>query len=613
VALRPVQLFGFVLAAALVAVPAHAEDSRIDKAKKVRDEILEKRRGQLAGVAARPDLPVESDPFLASTAAARERLAAIDAQIEEKRRASGQSAAPREKLQAKSDELALQVNAIQEQNRARVEAIYRSAKLGAGAAGWHPEPARSARLSRYLASVAEVQQKKLELVEIEHGSIIAALDKVRADDASVRAELHALDADRTEALASLERAMADAGMPRMANAGASRMAGLTPEEAEAEALAQEHAAALSGSPEPSRDAAADSALAVERAMALLKAKTGIKPVGEIAVAKTGEEPGPTATGGLPATGAGEPGEGAANGDFTWPSPVGTVAAKADAAAKAEAEAEEKARAEEAALAARAAEAEKVVMAAAKAEADKAAAKAAEEKAAAELARAKADEVKAAEEARAAELARAAKEEAHGTSGELEDGPAVLAPSPAPAGEPVASVPAQPGGEAPTDADAAATEAEKNKRPNLLSRMFGGGDRESDAFASSRGSLPPPVAGKVVANYGQQHKSGATYRGVILRAGHSAPIKAVAGGKVSFAGNVPGLGNTVIVSHGGRYHTVYARLGSLEVKEGESVGGGTEIGTLPADNADMHFELRDQGKAIDPVPWLKGGVPGAAAQ
>jgi septal ring factor EnvC (AmiA/AmiB activator) len=141
-------------------------------------------------------------------------------------------------------------------------------------------------------------------------------------------------------------------------------------------------------------------------------------------------------------------------------------------------------------------------------------------------------------------------------------------------------------------------------------MFGG-DRDADAFASTKGNLPPPVAGKVVANYGQQHKSGATYRGVILRAGHNAPIKAVASGKVSFAGNLPGLGNTVIVSHGGRYHTVYARLGTMNVKEGESIGRGTSIGALPDDNADMHFELRDQGKAVDPGPWLKGGVPGAA--
>jgi septal ring factor EnvC (AmiA/AmiB activator) len=120
-----------------------------------------------------------------------------------------------------------------------------------------------------------------------------------------------------------------------------------------------------------------------------------------------------------------------------------------------------------------------------------------------------------------------------------------------------------------------------------------------------------VAGKVVANYGQQHKSGATYRGVILRATHAAPITAVAAGSVSFAGVLPGLGNTVIVNHGRRYHTVYARLGSVRVKEGQSVGGGTELGALPEDNADMHFELRDQGKAIDPLPWLRGATPGGA--
>jgi murein DD-endopeptidase MepM/ murein hydrolase activator NlpD len=648
VALKPVSLVCLAVAALLAASTAHAEDSRLQKAREVRDELLQKRRSNSPGTAARPDAKpaarsdarsASEDPFQASIVAARERLAVIDTEIEEKRRQSEAVAAPRDKLQARSDELWKQVTALQEQNRSRVEAIYRSAKLGAGAAGWHPEPARSARLSRYLASIAAVQQKKLELVEIEHGSVIASLDKARADDASAAGALRALDTDRAEAEAGLERVLADAGTPRAP--------GLTPEEAEAEALAQEHMEAMAADrvAAPVAEASgpgSDSALAVERALALLKAKTAAKPAAE------------------PGT---KPGEEAEAGDFAWPAAPGSAtgaAAKTEAeaaalasatgaAAKTEAEAAAlasatgaaaKTEAETAALAsahaaleARAAEQLAADLAAEKqAETEGKAAEArvaAEAKAAGQAAERKAAEAKAAEEeeeekeaeardaeAKAAEEARAvaakkATEDAHGTSGELEEGQAVLASStPAPSiGEQVASVPAQPGGESAAEAKPAGNE-DKPKRPNLLSRMFGS-DRESDTFAASRGSLPPPVAGKVVANYGQQHKTGATYRGVILRAGHSAPIKAVAGGKVSFAGNVPGLGNTVIVSHGGRYHTVYARLGSLEVKEGQSVGGGTEIGTLPADDADMHFELRDQGKAVDPVPWLKGGIPGTA--
>jgi septal ring factor EnvC (AmiA/AmiB activator) len=606
VALRRTRSVFLVIAVAITAGPALAVDSRVEKARQIRDEILEKRRGREAGTAVRPDLEPAEDPFQASVRAARERLGAIDVQIEDKRRQSQAVAAPREKLQARSDELAQQASAVQEQNRARVEAIYRSAKLGAGAAGWHPEPARSARLSRYLAAIAEVQQKKLELVEIEHGSVIASLDKARAEDATAQNELRMLDADRAEALASLDRALADAGTPRP------RMPDLTPEEAEAEALAQEHAAALAGSPdEAPGEAPPDSALAVERAMALLAAKTGIKPVGEVAGIKpvgeaAGFKPVDEAASIKPVgedSAAGADAEARALAEAKAALEARQAAAEAEKAAaeadKAAAEAEKAAMAEEEKLAAAA----KVTEARVIAEAKAAAAKAEEEEKVA--AAKKAAEEKAAAEAAA--LAKAEAKEAHGTARELEDGPPVLAPSSPPAGEGVASLPAQPGGDPAENAGGA--DGDK-KRPNLFSRMFGG-DRESDAFAASRGKLPPPVAGKVVANYGQQHKSGATYRGMILRAGHSAPIKSVAGGKVSFAGNVPGLGNTVIVSHGGRYHTVYARLGSLEVKEGQSVASGTEVGTLPSDDADMHFELRDQGKAVDPGPWLKGGVPGAA--
>ena len=513
----------FLLVVALPPTTASAVDSRTERARQIRDEILSKRHG-----AAAPPVQRE-DPFSAAVSAARERVAELEAQIEETRRRSEGLAAPREKLAARSEELASVTARLQEENRARVEAIYRSAKLGAGAAGWNAEPARSARLSRYLAAVAAVQHRKLEVVEVEHGSAIAALDQARAEDAAAAAELRVLDADRAEAESRLGHALAEAGLgPAMedaspASATTAEEDGATPGMPEDEGVVDRAGEEAAGRPEPEvfADAPEDeietSAREVERGLLELAAKSASARPG----AKEADTEHPPS------------GE-----DFNWPAGTDPVedkrAALSDDAASAR------------------------------------------DAAAAAGAKGAAAGVAAADPVEGASVATAAA------------GDQVPAPGPG----------------------AGAGTAPPAKPKGLLSRIFGN-DRDSDAFSAARGTLPAPVAGKVVANYGQQHKSGATYRGAILRAGHSAPVKAVAAGQVSFAGVVPGLGNTVIVSHGGRYHTVYARLGSVEVKEGQSVTGGTELGVLPEDNADMHFELRDQGKAIDPLPWLKSGMPGAA--
>ncbi len=139
---------------------------------------------------------------------------------------------------------------------------------------------------------------------------------------------------------------------------------------------------------------------------------------------------------------------------------------------------------------------------------------------------------------------------------------------------------------------------------VLSHQFGSDSEEAKRFASSKGSLVPPLAGRVVAKFGQRN-GGSTYRGVVVRGDRGSSVRSVAGGTVLFAGSLPNLGSTLIVSHGGRYHAVYARLGSLRFKVGDHVNAGDVVGTLPADDGDLHFEMRLDGHAIDPLPWLKG--------
>ena len=79
------------------------------------------------------------------------------------------------------------------------------------------------------------------------------------------------------------------------------------------------------------------------------------------------------------------------------------------------------------------------------------------------------------------------------------------------------------------------------------------------------------------------------------------------GKVVYAGSgLRGYGNLVIIKHEGNYLTAYAHNSKILVKEGESVKRGQRIadmGDSDADTAMLHFEVRRQGKPVDPMKFL----------
>ncbi|MFT4571307.1 MAG: septal ring factor EnvC (AmiA/AmiB activator), partial [Candidatus Binatia bacterium] len=79
------------------------------------------------------------------------------------------------------------------------------------------------------------------------------------------------------------------------------------------------------------------------------------------------------------------------------------------------------------------------------------------------------------------------------------------------------------------------------------------------FPSLKGRLRVPMLGRVIARFGQSHPSGAIYNGLIIRGAVGSDVRAAAEGDVIFSGDFPGLGATLILAHGDRYHTVYARM------------------------------------------------------
>jgi lipoprotein NlpD len=112
---------------------------------------------------------------------------------------------------------------------------------------------------------------------------------------------------------------------------------------------------------------------------------------------------------------------------------------------------------------------------------------------------------------------------------------------------------------------------------------------------------PRLSSRFGRRWGRQHE------GIDLVAPLGTPILAAAEGQVIHAGEVRGYGNLVLVRHDRRFVTVYAHCLTLRVKEGQKVSQGeviAEVGnTGHSTGPHLHFEIRDQGKARNPLFFL----------
>ena len=112
----------------------------------------------------------------------------------------------------------------------------------------------------------------------------------------------------------------------------------------------------------------------------------------------------------------------------------------------------------------------------------------------------------------------------------------------------------------------------------------------------------PAGGPVIATFEEGRNKGLEIAG---KAGD--PVLAAADGRVVYAGSgLRGYGNLVIVKHNATYLTAYAHNQTLLVKEDQSVRRGqkiAEMGSTDAERVQLHFEIRKQGKPIDPTRLL----------
>ena len=134
----------------------------------------------------------------------------------------------------------------------------------------------------------------------------------------------------------------------------------------------------------------------------------------------------------------------------------------------------------------------------------------------------------------------------------------------------------------------------------------------DAFAKLRGKLAWPVAGKLVAAYGQTRAGGVKWDGMLVTGAQGAPVRAVYHGRVVYADWLSGLGLLTIIDHGDGYLSLYGHNERLYKEVGERVTAGDTIATLGDSGGrprpELYFEIRKAGRPVDPRPVVQIRAP-----
>ena len=126
----------------------------------------------------------------------------------------------------------------------------------------------------------------------------------------------------------------------------------------------------------------------------------------------------------------------------------------------------------------------------------------------------------------------------------------------------------------------------------------------------RGDLEWPVIGRILTPFGvpgARASSTPAQVGIQFAAAEGSPVRAVHDGTVAYSGPFTGYGNLLIVDHGAQTFSLYGQLAAAQVERGATVEGGQVIGTagrVLSGFPGIYFEMRVDGKAVDPLEWLK---------
>lgn len=123
----------------------------------------------------------------------------------------------------------------------------------------------------------------------------------------------------------------------------------------------------------------------------------------------------------------------------------------------------------------------------------------------------------------------------------------------------------------------------------------------------QGKFLPPLSGPVVAEFGIKNKEGQVHNGIDVQSSLGTKVVAPYDGVVTFVGEDPQLGKIITMDFGDGWTATLGNLGEVFIEENEVVLKGSPVGTVglsaPLKQPWLHLELRKDGQAVDPLPYL----------
>lgn len=152
-----------------------------------------------------------------------------------------------------------------------------------------------------------------------------------------------------------------------------------------------------------------------------------------------------------------------------------------------------------------------------------------------------------------------------------------------------------------------TQAEEKK----TNKPYQPTEQEKQLISSGKGlqgKYAYPVAGKILHRFGSTQVGELKWKGVVISANAGTPVKAIANGRVIIANWLQGYGLLIVLAHGNGDMSLYGYNQAVSVKEGSLVRAGQKIAEVGnsggQDQAALYFEIRRQGKAVNPLSWLQ---------
>ena len=124
------------------------------------------------------------------------------------------------------------------------------------------------------------------------------------------------------------------------------------------------------------------------------------------------------------------------------------------------------------------------------------------------------------------------------------------------------------------------------------------------FTPSSAQWAWPAEGNLVGKYSPSQGR----NGIQIAGARGSPVRATSAGEVVYVGEgLRGYGKLIIVKHSGEFLSAYAHNDTIQVAEGQAIQGGQQIATMGSSGAQstmLHFEIRKDGKPVDPLRYLK---------